>query len=83
MNGFSDVRLAFHSQELNESQPVMFKAVQSNRVCVPTGMSRWALYRHRWISRRALLELTDDQLRDIGIDFRQARVEAMKSFWRE
>ncbi|KIQ37723.1 MULTISPECIES: DUF1127 domain-containing protein [Pseudomonas syringae group] len=83
MNGFSDVRLAFHSQELNESQPVMFKAVQNNRVCVPTGMSRWALYRHRWISRRALLELTDDQLRDIGIDFRQARVEAMKSFWRE
>ena len=83
MNGFSDVRLAFHSQELNESQPVMFKAVQNNRVCVPTGMSRWAPYRHRWISRRALLELTDDQLRDIGIDFRQARVEAMKSFWRE
>ena len=83
MNGFSDVRLAFHSQELNESQPVMFKAVQNNRVCVPTGMSRWALYRHRWISRRALLDLTDDQLRDIGIDFRQARVEAMKSFWRE
>ncbi|QXG23687.1 DUF1127 domain-containing protein [Pseudomonas viridiflava] len=83
MNGFSDVRLAFHSQELNESQPVMFTAVQNNRVCVPTGMSRWALYRHRWISRRALLELTDDQLRDIGIDFRQARVGAMKSFWRE
>ncbi|MBI6684598.1 DUF1127 domain-containing protein [Pseudomonas viridiflava] len=83
MNGFSDVRLAFHSLELNESQPVVFKAVQNNRVCVPTGMSRWALYRHRWTSRRALLELTDDQLRDIGIDFRQARVEAMKSFWRE
>ncbi|MBI6701994.1 DUF1127 domain-containing protein [Pseudomonas viridiflava] len=83
MNGFSDVRLAFHSQELNESQPVVFKAVQNNRVCVPTGMSRWALYRHRWTSRRALQELTDDQLRDIGIDFRQARVEAMKSFWRE
>ncbi|WP_249583180.1 DUF1127 domain-containing protein [Pseudomonas viridiflava] len=83
MNGFSDVRLAFHSQELNESQPVVFTAVQNNRVCVPTGMNRWALYRHRWTSRRALLELTDDQLRDIGIDFRQARVEAMKSFWRE
>ncbi len=83
MNGFSDVRLAIHSQELNESQPVVFTAVQNNRVCVPTGVSRWALYRHRWTSRRALLELTDDQLRDIGIDFRQDRVEAMKTFWRE
>ncbi len=43
MNGFSDVRLAFHSQELNESQPVVFKAVQNNRVCVPTGMSSFAI----------------------------------------
>lgn len=45
-------------------------------------MGRWALYRHRWASRRTLLELTDDQLRDIGLDFQQARVEAMKPFWR-
>jgi uncharacterized protein YjiS (DUF1127 family) len=46
-------------------------------------MSRWALYRHRAHSRRALLELTDAQLRDIGLDFQQARTEGMKPFWRE
>ncbi|CAM3392247.1 hypothetical protein BZK31_20980 [Pseudomonas floridensis] len=82
MNGFSDVRLAFHSQELQESRPTASKAVHIAPVCAPKGMSRWALYRHRWASRRALLELTDDQLRDIGIDFQQARSEGMKAFWR-
>ncbi|MBA1231318.1 DUF1127 domain-containing protein [Pseudomonas viridiflava] len=82
MNGFSDVRLAFYSQELDEVQPSAIKAAAADQACVPKGMSRWALYRHRWTSRRALLELTDDQLRDIGIDFQQARAEAMKAFWR-
>ncbi|RMP12809.1 hypothetical protein ALQ30_05090 [Pseudomonas syringae pv. persicae] len=82
MNGFSDVRLALHSQELNDYRPTAVRTVRSNKVDLLAGMGRWALYRHRWASRRTLLELTDDQLRDIGLDFQQARVEAMKPFWR-
>ncbi|RMV78818.1 hypothetical protein ALP05_01709 [Pseudomonas caricapapayae] len=82
MNGFSDVRLALHSQELNDYRPAAVRTVRSNKADLLAGMGRWALYRHRWTSRRTLLEMTDDQLRDIGLDFRQARIEAMKPFWR-
>ncbi|KPZ04465.1 hypothetical protein ALQ40_02602 [Pseudomonas syringae] len=82
MNGFSDVRLTLHSHELNEYRPAAVRTVRSNKADLLSGMGRWALYRHRWLSRRTLLTLTDDQLRDIGLDFRQARVEAMKPFWR-
>lgn len=90
MNGLSDVRLALYSHELNELRPVASKAgkpIESKqdeleKAATPAGMSRWALYRHRWASRRALLELTDAELRDVGLDFRQARIEAMKPFWR-
>ncbi|AHG38791.1 hypothetical protein N018_00460 [Pseudomonas syringae CC1557] len=82
MNGFSDVRLALHSQELNEYRPNLIRTVRSEKTELPTDMGRWALYRHRWASRRALLELSDDQLRDIGLDFQQARAEALKPFWR-
>ncbi|POD75058.1 hypothetical protein BKM17_15335 [Pseudomonas syringae group genomosp. 3] len=82
MNGFSDVRLALHSQELNEYRPTVLRTVRPKKVDLLASMSRWALYRHRWASRRTLLTLTDDQLRDVGLDFQQARVEAMKPFWR-
>jgi uncharacterized protein YjiS (DUF1127 family) len=82
MNGLSDVRLAFHSHELEEDAPLVRKALPARTAATPAGMSRWALYRHRWVSRRTLFELTDDELRDIGLDFRQARIEAMKPFWR-
>ncbi|RMN08337.1 MULTISPECIES: DUF1127 domain-containing protein [Pseudomonas syringae group] len=82
MNGFSDVRLALHRQELNEYRPVMLRTVRPEQADALKEMSRWALYRHRWTSRRTLLDLTDDQLRDIGLDFQQARAEAMKPFWR-
>ncbi|WP_134943155.1 DUF1127 domain-containing protein [Pseudomonas syringae] len=75
MNGFSDVRLTLHSHELNEYRPATIRTVRSNKADLLAGMDRWA-------SRRSLLTLTDDQLRDIGLDFRQARVEAMKPFWR-
>jgi uncharacterized protein YjiS (DUF1127 family) len=77
MNGLMDARLELLSRDDHDA--VMVKI----RTSAPAGMSRWALYRHRIHSRRALLELTDGQLRDIGLDFRQARAEAMKPFWRE
>ncbi|MBX8513751.1 DUF1127 domain-containing protein [Pseudomonas cichorii] len=76
MNGLSDVRLALHSQELQEKSLVKASANSQPR------MSRWALYRHRWTTRHALLKLTDDELRDIGLDAQQAMAEAMKPFWR-
>lgn len=77
MNGFSDVRLALYSQELSEG-----KAKVSKTTCAPT-LSRWALYRHRWTSRKVLLNLTEDQLRDIGITPGQAANEGLKAFWQE
>lgn len=77
MNGFSDVRLALYSQELSEGQAVVVKTV-----CAPK-LSRWALYGHRWTSRKALLSLTRDELQDIGITPGQARTEGLKPFWRE
>lgn len=35
----------------------------------------------RWRQRRDLLELTDRELRDIGLTRRQARREAARPFW--
>lgn len=81
MNGFSDVRLMLHSQELDNSLSTAIKAVHADQ-SMPAGMSRWARYRHRWTSRRALLQMTDDELRDVGLDAWQARAEAMKPFWK-
>lgn len=84
MNGLTDVRLMLLGRELEQDND---RANALGRVLphksVPAGMSRWALYRHRAKSRRALLDLTDAQLRDIGLDFREARIEAMKPFWRD
>lgn len=77
MNGFSDVRLALYSQELSEGQAVVMKTT-----CGPD-LNRWALYRHRWTSRKVLLNLTDDELRDIGLSAGQAMREGVKPFWRE
>ncbi len=84
MNGLTDARLALLSRECELAESA--SSVGGNSVpnkSAPAGMSRWALYRHRARSRRALLELTDAQLRDIGLDFQQARSEGMKPFWRE
>lgn len=85
MNGLTDARLALLSREceLAESATGVAGNSVSNKNTTPAGMSRWALYWHRARSRRALLELTDTQLRDIGLDFQQARSEGMKPFWRE
>lgn len=44
----------------------------------------WAYYLH-WLAKResrwVLRELTDDQLRDIGLTRREAATEAKKSFF--
>jgi uncharacterized protein YjiS (DUF1127 family) len=77
MNGLSDVRLALYSQELVNGQ------ARSMKGSYPSNLSRWALFQHRRATRRALLSLTADQLKDIGLTREQAREEGLKPFWRE
>ncbi|MCD7039409.1 DUF1127 domain-containing protein [Pseudomonas sp. MAFF 311095] len=73
MSGMSDVRLALHSQELEAAQA---------RATAPREISRWSLFWHRRHTRRALLHLTREQLRDVGLTEEQARQEGVKPFWR-
>ncbi|MET0611213.1 MAG: DUF1127 domain-containing protein [Pseudomonas caspiana] len=77
MNRLSDVRLALYSQELSNGRAVVTKTANAPK------LGRWALYRHRWTSRRTLLTLTEDQLRDVGLSSGQALREGLKPFWRE
>ncbi|MBT2371645.1 DUF1127 domain-containing protein [Pseudomonas fluorescens] len=77
MSGLSDVRLALHRQELEAGQGRLMSARN-----MPSGLSRWALFWHRRHTRQALLELTPEQLRDIGLNAEQARQEGLKPFWR-
>lgn len=73
MNGMSDVRLTLHSQELEAGQEPAMSTLTRNR---------WSLFWHRRHTRKALLSLTAEQLRDIGLTAEQARQEGLKSFWR-
>ncbi|CRM67939.1 hypothetical protein [Pseudomonas sp. 31 R 17] len=73
MNGMSDVRLALHSQELEAEQ---------ERAPTLPGDNRWSLFRRRRHTRKALLTLTPEQLRDVGLTAEQARHEGLKAFWR-
>ena len=44
-------------------------------------LGRWRGYSRRLNSRRQLLRLNDEQLRDIGLTRAQALVEAERPFW--
>ncbi|WP_176511344.1 DUF1127 domain-containing protein [Pseudomonas faucium] len=75
MAGMSDVRVQLMARELEDEQRTkVFNA--------PAGLGRWGLMLHRWHTRRALLELGDEQLRDIGLSREQAREEGRKPFWK-
>jgi len=80
MNGLSDVRLTLRSQELAAG------AINGTRAALmrnaPSGLSRWGLFWHRLHTRKALLDLTPEQLKDVGLSREQAREEGLKSFWR-
>ncbi|WP_110947776.1 DUF1127 domain-containing protein [Pseudomonas bohemica] len=77
MSGMSDVRLTLYARELvEEHEPRV-------RLNAPKGLSLWGLFQHRRRTRQALLGLTDDQLRDIGLSYEQARIEGAKPFWRD
>ena len=73
MSGMSDVRLALHSQEL--------EAGQARTLSAPAN-GCWSMFWHRRHTRKALLELTAEQLHDIGISAERARQEGIKPFWR-
>jgi uncharacterized protein YjiS (DUF1127 family) len=74
MNGMGDVRLALHSQELVAGQ---------ERATARRDISRWGLFWRRRHTRKALLHLTREQLRDVGLTAEQARHEGLKPFWRD
>lgn len=75
MNGMSDVRLALYQQELLSLREGAVAAQ-------PAQESRWQRFWRRVRTRRQLLDLSDDQLRDIGLSREQARREALQPFWR-
>jgi uncharacterized protein YjiS (DUF1127 family) len=75
MGGMSDVRLQLLASELEAGQ-------QAKVFNAPKELGRWGLMLHRWNTRRALLQLSDDELRDIGLSWEQARQEGCKPFWR-
>jgi uncharacterized protein YjiS (DUF1127 family) len=80
MSGLSDVRLTLHSQELAAGQiNGAREAVMRN---APSGLGRWGLFWHRLHTRKALLELTPQQLKDVGLSREQAREEGLRPFWR-
>ena len=69
MNGLSDVRLTLHSQQLlaeHEARQV---------TSTPAGLGVWGLFCHRARSRRMLLNLDEQQLRDVGLTREMARLE--------
>ena len=80
MNGLSDVRLTLRSQELAAGQN--HGACEADMRNAPSGLGRWGLFWHRLHTRKALLTLTPEQLRDVGLSREQAREEGLKPFWR-
>jgi uncharacterized protein YjiS (DUF1127 family) len=80
MNGLSDVRLTLHSQELQAGQQDNSRHALTRNA--PSGLSRWDLFWQRRHTRKALLALTAEQLKDIGMTREQAREEGLKPFWR-
>ncbi len=80
MNGLSDVRLSLRSQELEAEQEQAMAARLPRSA--PAGLSTLGLYWHRLRTRKALLDLTAEQLRDVGLSREEARAEGLKPFWR-
>lgn len=77
MNGLSDTRLSLHAKEL-ELEHLRVRA--STRSVGDDG--RWHRFWRRLQTRKALLDLDEQALRDIGLTREQARDEALKPFWK-
>lgn len=78
MNGLSDVRLTLKSGELDGSGRQRVAALPARA----TLAGRWRLFLRRLLTRRALLDLSDAQLRDVGLSRQDARREASLPFWK-
>ena len=79
MNGLSDVRLTLQGSELESGSR---QRLTAKAAAQPGHGSRWKLFVRRLTTRRALLELSDAQLKDIGLSREQAKAEAHLPFWR-
>lgn len=79
MNGLSDVRLTLQAEELQDVAGV--GQVHAQAETGSTLTVRWQRFCRRLSTRRALLRLTPEQLKDIGLSPEQARREALRPFW--
>lgn len=79
MNGLSDVRLTLQAEELQDVAGVGQMHAQAQTGA--TLAMRWQQFYRRLSTRRALLRLTPEQLKDIGLSPEQARREALRPFW--
>ena len=78
MSGFSDVRLTLSQQELLVAgEQLRLRPLRQDG----QAQTRWKAFWRRLRTRRALLDLDDAQLRDIGLTRAQARHEALRPFW--
>lgn len=80
MSGPGEARLPAGRQEMT----VMTTARSTAGRVTPqidANISRWALFWRRLTTRQALLRLTDEQLRDIGLTRDEANREAYRPFW--
>jgi uncharacterized protein YjiS (DUF1127 family) len=67
MNGFTELRPFLPQQHLK----------------APSRPGPLALWRHRWVTRRHLLELSAAGLADVGLSAAQQHEEGHKAFWRK
>lgn len=79
MNGLSEARLVLHPEELSEAAQA--RPVYGQQAVGASTVRRWQLFWRRLRTRRALLTLTDAQLRDIGLSRGEANREALRPFW--
>jgi len=80
MNGLSDVRLTMKSGELQQETASGHLYAQAG--AAKPAVRRWNAFWLRLTTRRALLRLTDEQLKDIGLSREQAQREAQLPFWK-
>ncbi|WP_339409645.1 DUF1127 domain-containing protein [Pseudomonas sp. EA_35y_Pfl2_R5] len=80
MNGLSDVRLTMKSDELQQEAAGGHLYAQMG--AAKPAVRRWNAFWLRLSTRRALLTLTDEQLKDVGLSREQARREAFLPFWK-
>lgn len=75
MGSLSDVRI---EQSIGDKEVLQ----RSETHVARKALSRLQLMMRRWRTRRALLQLSDHELLDVGLSWQEARSEGCKPFWR-